>query len=211
MSHTKLSSPSDGAAHIPEEAALEPAPEHSEGEREGAGRAQGLRTVAVCAGAALAVVGLAITCASAMLGLSGTDASGPLVSPTPPSQQGQDPSSTAGTENGHEHIWIPAYGIEHREAVTEPRDVDPVYGTETTSHTICNDCLAIIDGAAQEHLDETGHSGFTPDVPVTDEVLVEAGRTDLVVVEEAASELVVTGEKCALCGQERASSEDTED
>lgn len=211
MSHTKLSSPSDGAVHSPEETVLEPAPEHAEGEREGAGRVQGLRTVAVCTGAALAVVGLTITCASAMLGLSGTGVREPQGTPTPPSQQGQEPSRTAGVESNHEHIWIPSYGTERREAVTEPRDVDPVYGTETTKHTICNDCLAIIDGAAQGHIDETGHSGFTPDVPITDEVVVEAGRTELVVVEEEASELIVTGEKCALCGQERALGEEPED
>ena len=68
---------------------------------------------------------------------------------------------------------------------------------------MCNDCLAIIDGKAQQHLDETGHSGYTPDVSVTDEVMTDEGGIVTVVVEDEADELVITGGKCALCEEER--------
>ena len=104
----------------------------------------------------------------------------------------------------HRHLWIPVYGIDHKDAITSSHEVDPTYESRTTARTVCNECLAIIDGKAQQHLDETEHSGYTPDVPVTDEVMTDEGGIATVIVENESDELVITGEKCALCEEERA-------
>ena len=166
-------------------------------------RSPSLRTAAACAGAAIVAVGLAALCASAVLGP--VDDRSPGGEQAPVSRQQQPEHSAAGQDAEEcEHVWIPVYGIEHKDAVTSSREVDPTYESRTTAHTVCNDCLATIDGKAQQHLDETGHSGFTPDVPVTDEVMTDEGGIVTVIVEDESDELVITGEKCALCEEERA-------
>lgn len=165
-------------------------------------RTPGLRTAAVCAGAAIATVGLAALCASAVLGPAGDRSPGGEQAPPAWSQQ-PEPSAADHDAEECEHVWIPVYGIDHKDAVTSSHEVDPTYESRTTAHTVCNDCLAIIDGKAQQHLDETGHSGYTPDVSVTDEVMTDEGGIVTVVVEDEADELVITGEKCALCEEER--------
>lgn len=170
-----------------------------------------LRTAAACAGAAIAAVGLAALCASAVLGPAGGRDPGGGQEPTTVSSQQQPGRSAAGQDAEEcEHVWIPVYGIEHKEAVTSSHEVDPTYESRTTAHTVCNDCLAIIDGKAQHHLDETGHSGYTPDVPVTDEVMTDEGGIVTVIVENESDELVITGEKCALCDEERSVPEASE-
>lgn len=164
-----------------------------------------LRTAAACAGAAIVAVGLAVLCASAMLDPAGDRSPDGEQAPSPDSSQQQPEHSTAGQDAEEcEHVWIPVYGIDHKDAVTSSHEVDPTYESRTTAHTVCNDCLAIIDGKAQQHLDETGHSGYTPDVPVTDEVMTDEGGIVTVIVEDESDELVITGEKCALCEEERA-------
>lgn len=166
-------------------------------------RSPSFRTAAACAGAAIVAVGLAALCASAALGPA--DDRSPGGEQAPVSRQQQPEHSAAGQDVEEcEHVWIPAYGIDHKDAVTSSHEVDPTYESRTTAHTVCNDCLAIIDGKAQQHLDNTGHSGYTPDVPVTDEVMTDEGGVVTVIVENESDELVITGEKCALCGEARA-------
>lgn len=167
-------------------------------------RSPSLRAAAACAGAAIAAVGLAALCASAMLGPAGDRSPGGEQAPLVSSQQQPERSAAGQDAEECEHVWIPVYGIDHKDAVTSSHEVDPTYESRTTAHTVCNDCLAIIDGKAQQHLDETGHSGYTPDVPVTDEVMTDEGGIETVVVEDESDELVITGEKCALCEEERA-------
>lgn len=64
-----------------------------------------------------------------------------------------------------DHLWVPQYGSVHHDAVYEQVWHEPVYGTETTYHTVCNTCNALIDGNAAQHIEETGHSGYSTDVP----------------------------------------------
>ena len=161
-------------------------------------RFRAARTIAACACAAIAAFGLAAACLTATFNSGG---GGEPPDQNPPADLQRPAAATA--EKERKHVWVPVYGIEHTEAVTQTVEVAPTYETRTTAHTVCNDCLAVIDGAAQQHLDETGHSGFTPDVPVTDEVMTDEGGVETVVVKEGTDELVVTGEKCALCGEER--------
>ena len=45
-----------------------------------------------------------------------------------------------------EHDWTVTYKTVHHDAVTHTETVEPVYGEETTYHTVCNDCQQTIDG-----------------------------------------------------------------
>ena len=51
-------------------------------------------------------------------------------------------------------------------------NVPPVYEAKTSYHTVCNDCQQTIDGIADAHIKDTGHSGYSTNVPITGEVLV---------------------------------------
>lgn len=208
MSHPNNSETRTGAPRFAEGPLAEPSPENGPAESgsKPAGRLAGVRTIAACACAAILAFAL-VAGATAAIHFKGA---GPRPEPAP-SQSTQAPGEGAeGEAEGCSHAWIPIYGMKHVDAVTETRAVDPTYEERTSAHTVCNDCLAVIDGAAQRHLDETGHSGFTPDVPVTDEVMVDEGGTETVVLEEEADELVVIGERCALCGEERDAPADAE-
>ena len=78
-----------------------------------------------------------------------------------------------------------------------------VYEDETTYHTVCNDCKQVIDGKADEHIKETGHSGYSTNVPITDEVLVSEGYTKEVIDTPAYDETVPDALACTLCGETR--------
>lgn len=102
-----------------------------------------------------------------------------------------------------DHLWVPQYGSVHHDAVYEQVWHEPVYGTETTYHTVCNICNALIDGNAAQHIEETGHGGYSTDVPIVNEVVVQSGYYEQVLVSEAWDETVQTGSVCASCGAER--------
>lgn len=87
--------------------------------------------------------------------------------------------------------------------ITSAKPLEPVYGTETTYHTVCNTCNALIDGNAAQHIEETGHSGYSTDVPIVNEVVVQSGYYEQVLVKEAWDETVQTGSVCASCGEEK--------
>lgn len=111
--------------------------------------------------------------------------------------------SEAGAIEGqdHEHLWIPNTQTIHHEAVIEEIPHEPVYGTEVALHTVCNQCGAIIDGTAVDHIEATGHSGYSTKVPVERTVMASEAYTESVVVEEAWDETVTTGAICTKCGQ----------
>ena len=102
-----------------------------------------------------------------------------------------------------DHLWVPQYGSVHHDAVYEQVWHEPVYGTETTYHTVCNTCNALIDGNAAQHIEETGHSGYSTDVPIVNEVVVQSGYYEQVLVKEAWDETEQTGSVCASCGEEK--------
>ena len=77
------------------------------------------------------------------------------------------------------------------------------YADETTYHTVCNDCGQVIDGIDDQHIKETGHSGYSTNVPITDEVLVSEGYTQEVVDTPAYDETVADALVCTLCGETR--------
>lgn len=102
-----------------------------------------------------------------------------------------------------DHLWVPQYGSVHHDAVYEQVWHEPVYGTETTYHTVCNTCNALIDGKAAQHIEESDHSGYSTDVPIVNEVVVQSGYYEQVLVKEAWVETVQTGSVCASCGEEK--------
>ena len=103
----------------------------------------------------------------------------------------------------HQHLWVPRYDTVHHDAVYDQVWHDPVYENRTSYHTVCNDCMEVIDGEAREHIEQTGHGGYSTDVPIEDAVMTEAGHYEPVLVEEARDEIVEVGSVCAVCGAER--------
>ena len=63
--------------------------------------------------------------------------------------------------------------------------------------------MQVIDGQASQHITETGHKGYSTNVPITNDVMVSEAWTETVVDEEAHDELVLNGEVCSVCGATR--------
>lgn len=103
-------------------------------------------------------------------------------------------------EQRHVHDWVSQYETVSHDAVTHEEVIQPVYEHVIAHHSVCNDCQEIIDGHAQEHIDATGHSGYSTNVPVEETELVSEGRIDTITDSPAYEELVETGRACAICG-----------
>lgn len=117
------------------------------------------------------------------------------------SQQASQPS--ANEPDAHqtaEHVWQPEYSVVHVEKQTHMEHKDATYKQETVNETVCNDCKAVITGKAQEHIEKTGHSGFTRNVPVVEDVVDVPDHDEEVVDWEAHDESRLTGYSCE-CGK----------
>ncbi len=101
----------------------------------------------------------------------------------------------------HVHDWAIDYEIVSHDAVTHEEIVQPVFETTVTHHSVCNDCSEIVDGHAAEHIEATGHSGYSTNVPVEESCKVSDGRIETVVDSPAYEELVATGRTCTICGE----------
>lgn len=99
----------------------------------------------------------------------------------------------------HEHDWAVLYETVEHDAETHEEVIQPVYEHVTAHHSVCNECNDIIDGHAQEHVDATGHSGFSTNVPVEETRLVSEGRVETVIDEPAYDELIAAGRACTIC------------
>lgn len=109
--------------------------------------------------------------------------------------------------NEHVHTWVPSTSTVHHNAETTEVQHQPIYDVQTTYHTVCNECEATIDGHAREHISDTGHTGYSTNVPISVEVLRQAGYSETVVVESAWDETVTDGVVCTACGEKRSSDE----
>ena len=58
----------------------------------------------------------------------------------------------------------------------------------------------VIDGKADEHIKQTGHSGYSTNVPITDEVMVSEGYDKQVTDTPAYDETVIDKLVCTTCG-----------
>lgn len=122
---------------------------------------------------------------------------------TKPAESQQTSQSTASAADAHqaaEHVWQPVYGTVHVEKQTHMEHRDATYKQETVNETVCNDCKAVITGKAQEHIEKTGHSGFTRNVPVIEDVIDVPAHDEEVVDWEAHDEKRLTGYSCE-CGK----------
>lgn len=160
-----------------------------------------------CGKRRFAVAALIVVALAALLLCTGAFFSGCTPSAAPGSSSAAAAGSTDGqgeaTGQEHEHDWAVTYKTVHHDAVTHTETVEPVYGEETTYHTVCNECQQVIDGVADQHIRETGHSGYSTNVPITNEVLVSEGYTYEVTDTPAYDEAVPDELVCTLCGETR--------
>lgn len=115
--------------------------------------------------------------------------------------------TTVESDDGHTHNWETNYVLEQVDAVTHTVYHEAEYEEVTTYHTVCNTCLSVIDGEAISHINSTGHSGYSTNIPITNEVLVTAAYTETVVDEEAYYTLVADGQRCSICEETRNTSD----
>ena len=120
--------------------------------------------------------------------------------PAESQQASQTAPSEADAHQQAEHVWQPEYVVKHVEKQTHMEHKDATYKQETVSETVCNDCKAVITGKAQEHVEKTGHSGFTRNVPVVEDVVDVPAHDEEVVDWEAHDERRLTGYSCE-CGK----------
>ncbi len=120
--------------------------------------------------------------------------------PSESQQASQSAVSAADVHQAAEHVWQPVYGTVHVEKQTHMEHRDATYKQETVNETVCNDCKAVITGKAQEHIEKTGHSGFTRNVPVLEDVIDVPAHDEEVVDWEAHDEKRLTGYSCE-CGK----------
>ena len=103
------------------------------------------------------------------------------------------------------------YKTVHHDAVTHTEHVAPVYQNLTTYHTVCNECKQVIDGKADDHIKQTGHSGYSTNVPITDEVMVSEGYDKQVTDTPAYDETVIDKLVCTTCGATKDAPQATSD
>ena len=156
---------------------------------------------------------IAALCVCAAVALIAALAHGPGIGQVGSGAQAQESRQTDGADPGnaddaagsqqaaaHVHDWTITYKTVHHDAVTHTETVAPVYGSKTTYHTVCNECQQVIDGKADEHIRETGHSGYSTNVPITDEVVVTEGYTHEVTDTPAYDETFPDKMVCTTCG-----------
>lgn len=131
----------------------------------------------------------------------GSDESATPADEEPAASEADDQAAAAPEE--HVHDWTAVYALRDVPAVTHVEHHDAVYGTETVYETVCNECEAIVTGATREHTASTGHTGFTTNVPIVNEVVEQEAYDETVVDTPATVQLVHTSDRCSSCGEER--------
>lgn len=154
--------------------------------------------VACLAGAAIAV---AVT-----LGVTGGQSHESSAATQPQTSQEQAADGSSGTQEGapeavHKHDWVAQYETVHHDAVTHVVHHDAVFENQTVYSTVCNTCGAVLDdGKGNAHIAETGHKGFTKDVPHIESVKVKDAWDETVTDKDAYDETVLKDYKCSTCG-----------
>ncbi len=104
-------------------------------------------------------------------------------------------------KSAHTHDWTIVMKTINHDEVSHTVDHPAVYKDVTTEHSICNECGEVIDGKAAQHIAETGHSGYSRNVPLTEKVLVTEAWVETVVDAEAWVENVADHMVCTTCGE----------
>lgn len=143
--------------------------------------------------AATAAICCMAVCAAAVLGGLAVDASISKPTAQPAAQAQQSPQDGQAAQAAES--WQTRYVLVHHDAQTRQVEHPAEYGTVTESHTLCNVCKEEIDGKVAEHAEQTGHSGWTNNVPVKKTVKVKDAWTETVTDRAAYDELVEDGQK----------------
>lgn len=107
-----------------------------------------------------------------------------------------------------EHDWKVETKTVAGSPKTETVEIPATWEEQTKLETVCNSCMAVVTGAEAEHAASTGHTHFTPNVPVRQMVKTSEARTETRETGEAESKEVPTGfDVCTRCGLERQSTE----
>lgn len=104
-------------------------------------------------------------------------------------------------KSAHTHDWTIVMKTINHDEVNHDVVHPAVYEDVITYHSVCNECGEIIDGKAAQHIAETGHSGYSRNVPRTDKVLVSERWVETVVDAEAWVENVADHMVCTTCGE----------
>lgn len=107
-----------------------------------------------------------------------------------------------------EHDWKVETKTVAGSPKTETVEIPATWEEQTKLETVCNSCMAVVTGAEAEHAASTGHTHFTPNVPVRQMVKTSEARTETRETGETESKEVPTGfDVCTRCGLERQSTE----
>lgn len=108
----------------------------------------------------------------------------------------------------HKHDWTIVMKTINHDEVGHVVEHPAVYEDVTTYHSVCNECGELIDGHAAQHIAETGHSGYSRNVPLTETVLKTPAWSETVVDSEAWVENVADHMVCTECGATQELSKD---
>ena len=98
------------------------------------------------------------------------------------------------------HTWRPVYEEAAAEAKTRVEHVEATYKEVIELETLCNVCKEDVTGHAAEHSEQTGHEGFTTNVPVQKTVVDVPAHDETVTEEPAGTVKRLAGYACA-CGK----------
>jgi hypothetical protein len=124
----------------------------------------------------------------------GTQAQQQPPASSPISQQDQTPVSPGGAPAAQvqPRVWHePVYQTIHHDAVYRTVHHDAEYIARTEYFTRCNDCGFLTQNSIYPHQDETGHTRYSTDVPITSQVLIRAAFDEQVLVSGAFDEKVL--------------------
>lgn len=101
-----------------------------------------------------------------------------------------------------DHEWEP-YGVTTKvvAAKTHKEKVPAETKVVTEYHTVCNTCHETIDGHAAEHLEKTGHEGYTTNVPRKVTKVTRKATTRTVVDTPAMRVSTWHQKRCKECGE----------
>lgn len=117
----------------------------------------------------------------------------------PSDKTGQTAAAARKTEESH--TWKPVYEEVSTEAKTHTEHVEATYKEVTELETLCNVCKQDVTGHAREHSEQTGHEGFTTNVPVEKAVVDVPAHDETVTDSPAGTEKKLVGYACS-CGKE---------
>lgn len=125
----------------------------------------------------------------------------------------KDQAATSGAQDGEakdekgksescDHEWEP-YGVTTKvvAAKTHEEKVPAETKVVTEYHTVCNTCHETIDGHAAEHLEQTGHEGYTTNVPRKVTKVARKATTRTVVDTPAMKVSTWHQRRCKRCGE----------